>query len=124
MQKLSSAESDNSTPSEVEIRTSFESATTSRRFKVVPLPDGTHVRLRSLKRSEMMGRLRTLSESRHFDALITLAVVDENGDTIWACGEESFVLLDEMDYQLYEALLESVKAFCTNGIDYEAAIKN
>jgi len=73
----------------------------------------------------MMPKIRALAPERHFDALITLAVVDERGDTIWACCEESFIEhLDDMDYQVYEAMLEAVKAFCTNSIDYEALAKN
>jgi len=110
--------------SEPEITTDFGKYATKRRYFTLPLPDGGSFRVQSLKRSEVMGKMVHFPPENHFDALITLAVVDENGDTIWPCSQESFAENLDLDWQVYEALLEGVKAFCTNSIDYEALAKN
>lgn len=96
-----------------------------RRFTELPLPGGGVFRVRSLKRSELVPKLRALPAERHYDVMIALAVVNHQGDTVWACSEESFVEhFDDMDFQIYDALYEGVKAFCTNPINYEELKKN
>ena len=118
---MSSEQSD----SKSEVTTDFSKYSKGRRYFDLPLPGGGKFRVQSVRRSEVLSKMVNLPPVRQLDALITLAVVDENGDTIWACSEESFATnLDDMDYQVYEAMLEAVKAFCTNSIDYEELAKN
>ena len=60
----------------------------------------------------------------HFQAVACLALVDDMGDTLLPFSEEGCRKIDELPGNVGEAIIEAVKAFCLNSIDYEELAKN
>lgn len=97
---------------------------TSNLIRDIPLPGGRTICLKV----PTLGKIREIGKrfppSLHFAAMACECWVDELGDSILPTSEEGCAQLDALAGPIGEAIIEAVKAFCLNSIDYEAIAKN
>ena len=89
----------------------------------LPLPNGRKFRLKVPKWNEVKQCL-TFPVTMHFQAVACISWVDSHGDTLLPLSEEGVAKFDQMDAPIADAILEAVKLYCLNGINYEEAVKN
>lgn len=92
-------------------------------FDDIPMPGGRTLRLQSLTYGELK-KCVSVEAGHHFVAAVCLAAVDEKGDTIFAFSPTQFANFENMPSKIVEAMIEAVKAYVLNSIDYEALAKN
>lgn len=93
-----------------------------RRYLIVETPLGA-IRLQSLTAAEL-SRVRNFPPEKQYFAAITLSMVDENGDTCYACDHETFEMLADLDGQVYDILTDAINQHVLNTKPLEELVKN
>ena len=93
------------------------------RSRLFTLPTGQQIRCKRFSFG-VEAQCAKLFPDNPFLACITKAFVDEHGDTLWATTDEQIAKFKEYDADIVEALIEIMKAYCLNDIDYDQAVKN